>query len=80
MEKFYFELTDTYGGEANYCWADRVEVAAKSLRGALQKLSHYTGYNFRKTYDDRWDATKACVCAFLIEDEYSIDQYKFKTI
>jgi hypothetical protein len=29
------ELTDTFGGEANYCWVVRKQVKARSKRGAM---------------------------------------------
>lgn len=32
------EYTDTFGGEANYCWVERTEVSAKSERGIVQKV------------------------------------------
>ena len=42
-QKFYFvELTDTFGGEANYCWAKRYKVAASSFNGAIRKVAKDT--------------------------------------
>ena len=32
--KYQVEMTDTFAGEANYCWVQRREVIAKSWRGA----------------------------------------------
>jgi hypothetical protein len=75
---FYFEITDTYGGEANYSWVTRVKTNAKSLHGALCKLSRDSGFNFR--FDGlRYDAQNACVCAFLLDDEQA-EHYKFKEV
>jgi hypothetical protein len=31
---YKIEVTDTFGGEANYCWVSRYTVKAKSIRGA----------------------------------------------
>jgi hypothetical protein len=77
METFYFEMTDTYGGEANYCWVQRFKVVAKSLHAALCKVSKETGYNFRSD-GGRWNAVKSCVCLFDIgEDEQATYVYKF---
>lgn len=73
MNKFYFEMTDTFGGELNYCWLHRFEIKAKSLRGALQKLSRETGYNFR--YDgSNYRAKKACIVAYEIDHFQDISQ------
>ncbi len=47
MKKFYFEMTDTFGGDLNYCWLKRFEVSANTLHGALCKLSKEIGLNFR---------------------------------
>jgi len=31
-----YEYTDTFGGEANYCWVQRGEVKANDLKHALR--------------------------------------------
>ena len=31
MNKFVVELTDTFGGEANYCWVNRKEITVEEL-------------------------------------------------
>ena len=33
---YQVEFTDTFGGEANYCWAKRYLVKAKSQSGAIR--------------------------------------------
>lgn len=71
MNNYFFEMTDTFGGELNYCWLYRFNIKAKSLRGALQKLSKETGYNFRNN-GLHYKAKNACVAAYEIENE--IDQ------
>jgi hypothetical protein len=66
-QTFYFEVTDTYCGEANYTWVRRYSVRSVSILGALSKLSRHTGYRFTKTYDGempRYDAKNAAVCAW----------------
>lgn len=65
---FTFEVTDTFGGQANYCWVRRQVIEAKSLHGALCRLSAIEGLNFRSVGCDRYDARGACVCAFLLDD------------
>ena len=66
MKNHYFiEMTDTFGGEANYCWVDRFIVSASSERGAMRKVAKKTGFAVRNVGCDRWDAVGACVCYFV---------------
>ena len=64
---YTFEVTDTFGGEANYCWKREHSFEAVSLHGALCMLSRKEGLNFRSVGCDRYDAQEAFICAFLIE-------------
>ena len=68
MNKFYFEMTDTFGGELNYTWLHRFEVTAKNLRGALIKVSRETGYNF-KNNGNYYKAKRACVALYELDYE-----------
>lgn len=78
MNTFYFEITDTYGAEANYSWVTRVKTNAKTLHGALCKLSRDSGFNFR--FDGaRYNALGNCVCAFLLDDDQA-EHYTFKEV
>ena len=68
---YYVEVTDTFGGEANYRWVHRFKVTASTERGAMRKIDrrlHYSG-GVRKDYDtgdiQRWVWRNACVCAFV---------------
>lgn len=69
MKNHYFvEMTDTFGGEANYCWIHRFIVTASTHRGAMRKVSRETGFAARCTMPgdpERWDAVGACVCWFV---------------
>jgi len=69
MDKFLIEITDTYGGEANYSWVKRYIVRAKSIRGAITKLAKSQGAGWRKDYDTgcaaRYNLQGACVCCFV---------------
>jgi len=47
MENWDIEITDTFGGEANYCWARRFTVKAKSIRGAVNKFAREHGGGWR---------------------------------
>ena len=78
MNTYQFEITDTFGGEANYCWAKHYQVEANSLHGALCKVSRETGYNFN--YDGaRYKAIRASVCMFNITDDEN-NHINFKLI
>lgn len=68
---FHFEMTDTFGGEMNYCWIERFTVKAKTELGAIRKLSKETGFNFRKD-GFVYRAKRACIAAYILEHE--IDQ------
>lgn len=68
---WFVELTDTFGGEANYSWVTRVKVQAKTLPHALRRFSKDAGFvgRLRKQWDDgnaiRYDVQGACVCFFI---------------
>ena len=71
MKKYMVEFTDTFAGEANYCWTNRFEVTAKSMQQAITKakqLRYYSPLPKHKTsdYGDmiRIDMVGQNVCAF----------------
>lgn len=73
MKKFNVEVTDTFAGEANYCWVRRLTVGASTTRGAMrivEKSLPYLG-GVRKDYStgcmERWVWRNAAVCAFIEE-------------
>ena len=66
MNTFYFEMTDTFGGDLNYCWLTRFAINAKNLKGALIKLSKETGFNFRNN-GLHYKAKHACVAAYELD-------------
>ena len=74
-ERFYFHLTDTFGGETNYCWIRRYFVDAYSLHGALCIISRELGYNFNRYCEDVYHAKNACI-ALLLESWETIDYLK----
>jgi len=66
MKHTYFvEMTDTFGGEANYSWVNRFIVSASSERGAIGKVTRRTGDSVRNVGCDRWDAVGAHICYFV---------------
>lgn len=68
------ELTDTFAGEANYCWVQRATFEAPSDASprtllARAKRALNTTLAFRTTFDCgdhfRADAQRACICLFI---------------
>lgn len=78
---YYIELTDTFGGEANYSWVKRFLVSAKTPLGAIRKVTRHTGHPARKEYDTgdliRYNVPSACMCYFSIyAEEGEKEHYK----
>lgn len=72
MKKFFFvEITDTFGGEANYSWVTRHKVRASTARGAIVRVNKDSGLGFRLAYDMgdcvRYDSKSGATCAFVEE-------------
>lgn len=69
MHTFNIEVTDTFGGEANYCWVKRYQVKARSFRGAITALAKQYGGGWRLDYNSggqaRYNLKGAAVCAFV---------------
>lgn len=69
MTHFYAEVTDTFSGEANYCWVRRYKIKASTFTGAIRKVP---GFKWRIDYGDdmiRYNAIGAAVCCFVEEWE-----------
>lgn len=66
---YFIEVTDTYGGEANYSWVLRYIIHANSERGAICKLARHDGAGWKKEYEagdfSRYNLSGACVCCFV---------------
>ncbi len=85
---YFVEVTDTYGGEANYCWVNRYIVKAKSFRGAVRKVAKAEGYSGRVRLDystgdsARHNIKGAAICILSRwADEDEVSRYLFvKTI
>ena len=87
MNQYYIEITDTFGGEANYSWIQRYKIKAKSKKGAMQKLSRSTGWNFRYEYDipdesftSRYKVKNNCVCCFISYLDESLNNYDVEVL
>lgn len=70
---FDIEMTDTFGGEANYSWVTRKTVMASSYRGAVWIMSRSTGLEWHKTadYGDmvRYDSKSGATCMFIEQSD-----------
>ena len=80
MKNLYFiEITDTFGGEANYSWVTRHVIRAKSERGAINALSRRSGISWHSV-GFRYDSKSGATCAFIEEYDPEIHaDYRFDT-
>lgn len=84
---FYIEVTDTFGGEANYSWVTRHIVRANTERGAINRFSRMSGMNWRcvSNYGDskRYDSASGATCYFIQdydpETTANPEHYRFET-
>ena len=77
---FFVEVTDTYAGDANYCWVHRFKVHATTFRGAIRKVSREMGLpsaRINGNYGDmaRYDFKGAAICAFVTDYEDQAENY-----
>ena len=79
---FFVEMTDTYGGEANYCWVKRFIIKSVSMRGAVQSLALRVGSGWKCTLNTgdfrRYDSNSGLTCFFIEEfDEDNHNDYRY---
>lgn len=75
MHLYDIQWTDTFGGEANYCWVDNDTIEAPNIQSAITKAKQKRYYSpvprHRVTIDDgdfiRIDIIGANVCCFISE-------------
>ena len=69
MKHYFVEITDTFGGEANYSWVKRLKVTANTVRGAVNKVSRDSGMAWRcaGNYGDtmRYNSQSGATCFFI---------------
>ncbi len=79
---FFVEITDTFGGEANYSWVTRLQVRANTMRGAINKVSRETGLSWHCVGDygdqKRYDSKSGCTCFFI--EEFDIESHRFTNL
>ncbi len=69
-----FELTDTFGGEANYSWARRGQVKASTPSGAIRAAKRALSLTAKHTSEKYSDLVSvrfgsACIVLFLTPSE-----------
>jgi hypothetical protein len=62
---FFIEVTDTFGGEANYSWVTRHVIQARTQRGAINRFSRMSGMNWHAVGRDRYDSKSGATCFFI---------------
>lgn len=71
MKTYSIEITDTFGGEANYSWVTRHVVKTKSPRGAACAISRRSGLSWRFEYSTgdiaRYTSKSGATCMFIEE-------------
>lgn len=77
MPKYDIQWTDTFGGEANYCWVETDTLEAPNIKAAITKAKQKRYYSpiprHIITMDTgdmvRIDIVGANVCCFICEKE-----------
>ena len=78
-ELFFVEVTDTFGGEANYSWVTRYIIRAASPRGVINALSRRYGLSWHSVECDRYDSKSGATCCFVMPwCEYHLE-YNYDT-
>lgn len=70
---FYIEVTDVFGGEANYSWVTRHVVRGKSELGAANRFSRQSGMHWLRWNQDMYRSKSGCTCFFITE--YAEEQH-----
>jgi len=75
---FYFEHTDLFCGECNYCFLNRFAVMATTERGAVNVLSRHIG--LRHLFDGcKYVSHSGCTAFYSVDSDmpdHAIDAYK----
>lgn len=82
---YFAEITDTFGGDANYSWVTRHKIHANTMRGAVNKLSKDSGMQWQvnANYGDmmRYDSKSGATCFFIsLFDEADHGEYRLDEI
>ncbi len=80
---YYIEVTDTFGGELNFCWIRRYQVRASSERGAMRVVGNHEGFAMRND-GYKWQFKNASIAAYVVDlddnilsvDEFMNDSFR----
>lgn len=77
---YYVEVTDTFGGEANYTWVRRFKVHANTMRGAMRKVASTMGFGgvrqcWSNGFESHWNWRDAHICASVEEYENQAEHW-----
>lgn len=76
---FYFEHTDLFAGECNYCFLNRFAVMATTERGAVNILSRHIGLSHR--FDgSKYVSRSGCTAYYPIDWVTDPDKADYKPI
>lgn len=64
---FYIEVTDQFGGEANYSWVTRHIIKANTKRGAVNKFSRLSGMGWKNEFSEKYVSESGVTCYFIFE-------------
>lgn len=74
---FYIEVTDVFGGEANYSWVTRHVVRGKTELGAVNRFSRLSGMQWRNCHSDMYLSKSGSTCFFIADyDEEQHGNYR----
>lgn len=80
MSIFFVEVTDMYGGEANYSWVKRFKVHAATHRGAIRKIQSEMDLGSARLLCNFGDSVhykfvNTAICAFVDAYEDQAEHY-----
>jgi hypothetical protein len=70
---WFFEVTDVYGGEANYSWVTRHIIRARTQRGAINRFAKLSGMKWHGVGCERFDSESGATCYFV--SPYDMDAH-----
>lgn len=80
MTLYHIEVTDTFGGDANYAWVTRHVIKGSTRRGAVNRFSRLSGMSWHYVGCDRYDSKSGATCFFIEEyDHENHDRSNFGT-
>lgn len=77
--EFLIYITDLFGGELNYSSVTKFRVKAKTERGAVCKVSRYTGLNFRAYITGEEYHSTSKLSGLVIELDNEFPSYDYNT-